>query len=325
MIEPESKENIMKIEDIKRLAVIGLGKMGGDWVVNFLEAGFEVVGYDQNPVMIAQAPKQIEGGLKWLQKNHYSDQPDFISQKMANLTIVSNKADFIAHLQKSQIFLECVFEDMDIKCQLLQEYAPYLPATGLIWSNTSSLNIQTMAQASQRPASFIGTHGMNPVYQMPAVEVIRHGAIDPESITITLDILQKMGKIPFIAADVPGFWVNKQLVPFALEAIRALERGEITVADGDKGLKGSLGHPQGIFKLLDLIGLDTIYRVALAMYLATQDPRMYPPLLLCRMFKNKEAGLKSSRGFYEWEGFKAVKARDFSPFTIKDSNTLLDM
>jgi 3-hydroxybutyryl-CoA dehydrogenase len=182
-----------------------------------------------------------------------------------------------------------------------------------------------MGVASGRPDRFVGTHGMNPVYQMPAVEVVRHRDIDQAVLDLTVEVLQGMGKDPFVASDVSGFWVNKHLVPFMLEAYRAVERGEITVDDGDRGLKGSLGHPQGVFKLSDFIGSDTMYRVAMAMYLATQDPRLYPPAILTRMFKNNELGVKTGKGFYEWEGFKPTGARDFSEYTIKTSDTLLEV
>ena len=160
---------------------------------------------------------------------------------------------------------------------------------------------------------------------MPAVEVVRHDGLDPSVLDLTLEILRKLGKDPFVATDVSGFWVNKHLVPFMLEAVRALERGEITVEDGDRGLKGSLGHPQGVFKLSDFIGTDTMYRVSMAMYLATQDPRLYPPALLTRMFKNQELGVKTGKGFYEWDGFKPKGPRDFSEFAIKSSDTLLEV
>ena len=155
--------------------------------------------------------------------------------------------------------------------------------------------------------------------------MVRHREIGEGTLSLTLELLRGLGKNPFVASDVTGFWVNKHLVPFMLEAYRAVERGEITVEDGDSGLKGSLGHPQGVFKLSDFIGSDTMYRVAMAMYLATQDPRYYPPAILTRMFKNNELGVKTGKGFYEWDGFKPVKGRDFSEVTIKSSDTLLEV
>ena len=160
---------------------------------------------------------------------------------------------------------------------------------------------------------------------MPAVEVVRHRDIGQETLDLTVELLRNLGKDPFVATDVSGFWVNKHLVPFMLEAYRALERGEITVEDGDRGLKGSLGHPQGVFKLSDFIGNDTMYRVALAMYLATQDPRLYPPAILARMFKRGELGVKTGKGFYEWDGFKPVGGRDFGEFAITDSDTIYEV
>ena len=104
-----------------------------------------------------------------------------------------------------------------------------------------------------------------------------------------------------------------------------VRRGEITVEDGDTGLKGSLGHPQGVFKLSDFIGSDTMYRVAMAMYMATQDPRYYPPAILTRMFKRGELGVKTGKGFYEWDGFKQVGGRDFSNVVISSSDFLLEV
>ena len=215
--------------------------------------------------------------------------------------------------------------DLEHNGEGLARVAPRLPDDGLVWTNTSSLSVNTMGVASGRADRFVGTHGMNPVYQMPAVEVVRHRDLADETLALTLEILEAMGKNPFVAMDVSGFWVNKHLVPFMLEAMRALERGEITVEDGDVGLKGSLGHPQGVFKLSDFIGADTMYRVSMAMYLQTQDPRLYPPAILARMFKNGEHGVKTGKGFYEWDGFKAVAGRDFSDIVITSSDFLLEV
>jgi 3-hydroxybutyryl-CoA dehydrogenase len=282
----------MKRSDVKRIAVMGLGKMGVDWVANLLEGGYEVVGFDAVAAARERAPGALAKGLGWVAK---------------------------------QVLLEVIFEDLDLKCEVLARVVPRLPEGGLVWTNTSSLSVHTMGVASGRADRFVGTHGMNPVYQMPAVEVVRHRDLSDETLALTLEILENMGKSPFVASDVSGFWVNKHLVPFMLEAMRALERGEITVEDGDVGLKGSLGHPQGVFKLSDFIGADTMYRVSLAMYLQTQDPRLYPPAILARMFKNGEHGVKTGKGFYEWDGFKPVAGRDFSDIVITSSDTLLEV
>jgi len=310
---------------MKRFAVMGLGKMGVDWVANLLEGGHEVVGFDNFSAARERAPGALAKGLGWIGKKRHPENPDFAEEAAARFRIVDSESAFAEALGSCQVLLEVILEDLELKCEVLARVAPNLPADGMVWTNTSSLSVHTMGVASGRPEKFVGTHGMNPVYQMPAVEVVRHRDLADETLATTLEILKVMGKSPFVASDVSGFWVNKHLVPFMLEAMRALERGEITVEDGDVGLKGSLGHPQGVFKLSDFIGADTMYRVSVAMYLQTQDPRLYPPAILARMFKEGEHGVKTGKGFYEWDGFKAVKGRDFSEFVITSSDFLLEV
>jgi len=315
----------MQRADVTKIAVIGLGKMGVDWVANLVEGGYNVVGFDVSEASRDKAPGALAKGLGWIAKKRHAEEADFAAKAQARFTVVGSEEAFAAELATSQILLEVIFEDLQLKCEVLARLAPKLPADSLVWTNTSSLSVHTMGVAARRLGKFVGTHGMNPVYQMPAVEVVRHRDLEPATLDLTLEVLRGIGKEPFVASDVSGFWVNKHLVPFMLEAYRALERGEITVEDGDSGLKGSLGHPQGVFKLSDFIGADTMYRVAMAMYLATQDPRLYPPAILARMFKNNELGVKTGKGFYQWDGFKPTGPRDFSKFTISSSDFLLEV
>ena len=314
----------MQKSDVKRIAVIGLGKMGVDWVANLVEGSYDVVGFDVHAKAREKAPRTLEKALGWIGKKRHAEESGFIQEASSRFRVVDSEEDLVKELPSCQVLLEVIIEDMTLKCELLSRLSPHLDEKAMGWTNTSSLSVHTMGVASGRPDRFIGTHGMNPVYQMPAVEVVRHQELSEETLDLTLEILKDLGKEPFVASDVSGFWVNKHLVPFMLEAMRALERGEISVEDGDRGLKGSLGHPQGVFKLADFIGADTMYRVAMAMYITTQDPRLYPPALLTRMFKRGELGVKTGKGFYEWDGFKAQAPRDFSEFTIKSSDTLLE-
>jgi len=315
----------MDTSGITRFAVIGLGKMGVDWTANLLEGGFEVVGFDSLPAARGRVAGALEKAMGWIARKRHEEDPSFAASALSRFRLEDDEESFAAALGDCQVLLEVIFEDLQLKCETLSRLAPRLPAEAMVWTNTSSLSVHTMAVASGRPTRFVGTHGMNPVYQMPAVEVVRHRELDESVLALTLEVLRGIGKSPFVASDVSGFWVNKHLVPFMLEAVRALERGEITVEDGDRGLKGSLGHPQGVFKLSDFIGADTMYRVSMAMYLATQDPRLYPPALLARMFKMGELGVKTGKGFYEWDGFKPTAARDFSSVAITSSDTLLEV
>ena len=308
-----------------QFCVIGLGKMGSDWIVQLLEAGHHVVGHDCQAAMCESAPERIQSGLQWVARKRHPEMESFVSDALSRLVVTGDEAEFIKALQSSNVLFEVVFEDLDMKCELLERLCPHLPDEAMVWTNTSSLSIHRMALATGRPDRVVGTHGMNPVYRMPGVEVIQSEATAPPVLSRTIEFVEQMGKIPFVANDVPGFWVNKQLIPFTLDAIRALERGEISVEDGDKGLHVCLGHPQGVFKLSDFIGLDTMYRVGVAMYLATQDPRYYPPALLARLFKEGHLGVKSGSGFYEWDGSRCLGPRDFSDHLLKSSDTVLSV
>jgi 3-hydroxybutyryl-CoA dehydrogenase len=158
---------------------------------------------------------------------------------------------------------------------------------------------------------------MNPVPLMPGVEVIQGAKTSAETIEFTRQALLDMQKAPFLAPNIPGFWVNRLLVPQMLDAVRLLEQGKIQVEDGDIGLNTSLGHPQGTFKLHDFITTPTMLRVALEMYQASNDPRMYPPLLLMRMVKNGEYGASSKKGFYDWTDPRNPKPRDLSACVVE--------
>lgn len=312
------------VPEIKTFAVVGLGKMGADWVTQILEAGHAVIGFDASDGCRASAADRVGQGLAWVARKRHPEEDGFAGAALARLEVVDDEESFVAAAaERAQVLLEVVFEDLKLKCELFGRIVPRLSDSTIVWSNTSSLSVSKMGVAGGRPERFVGTHGMNPVYQMPAVEVVTHDRLDSSVLEATEAALRGMGKVTFRAADVPGFWVNKHLVPFSIDAIRALERGEITVSDGDVGLKNSLGHPQGVFKLMDYVGLDTMYRVTMAMYLDSQDPRYYPPSLLARLFAAGEVGVKSGAGFYRWEGGKPVEARDFSADRITDSGMQL--
>lgn len=133
-----------------------------------------------------------------------------------------------------------------------------------------------------------------------------------------------MKKAPFLAPNIPGFWVNRLLFPQMLDAIRLLELGQIQVEDGDVGLTTCLGHPQGAFKLYDFASTPTILRVALEMYKASNDPRFYPPLMLMRMVKNGEYGAGSGKGFYDWSDPRNPRPRKLSEYIISTAEDMTD-
>ena len=299
--------------------------MGRGWITQCAMTGHEVHCFDE----FADA---VNGALPYCQKlggkcakKFKIDDPEFVNKLTDKIKTYTDKAAFIEAAKGCDVFLEVIFEDMALKCRVLGEMLPQLPDDVVFWSNTSSLDIDEMAEAGGRPEKSIVTHGMNPVPMMPGVEVVPGTKTSDATVEFTRTLLLQMRKKPFLAPNIPGFWVNRLLVPQMLDAVRLLEQGKITVEDGDVGLKTSLGHPQGTFKLHDFVTAPTMLRVALEMYQTSCDPRLYPPLTLMRMVKNGENGAdRSGKGFYDWSDPRNPKARDLSQYVIKTAEDMTD-
>ncbi len=308
-----------------KIAIIGTGVMGRGWITQFSMFGHEVHCHDANEKTLAGVKPFVAKLAGKAVKKFKLDDPELPERAVANIHTHDTMADFIEAAKACDVFLEVVFEDMELKCNLLREIVPQLPEHVYFWSNTSSLDIDVMAEASGRPERSIITHGMNPVPFMPGVEIVPGKKTTPETVEFARQTLIEMKKLPFLAPNIPGFWVNRLLVPQMLDAMRFLETGQITVEDGDIGLNTSLGHPQGTFKLADFISVPTMLRVSLEMYQNTNDPRMYPPAILARMVKNGEHGTVTGKGFYDWSDPRNPRPRDMSAYVVKSADDLLDM
>jgi 3-hydroxyacyl-CoA dehydrogenase len=307
-----------------KFAIMGTGVMGCGWITQCAMGGHEVHCYDSNPDSVAAVAKQCEklaGKAARKFKNH---DPGYGHETIKKINTYRNKNDFIDSAKISDVFFEVIFEDMELKCAVLSEILPRLPENIIFWSNTSSLDIDVLAEAGDRPERSIVAHGMNPVPLMPGVEVVPGTRTSAETIEFTRKTLLDMKKVPFLAPNIPGFWVNRLLFPQMLDAIRLLEAGKIQVEDGDAGLTTCLGHPQGAFKLYDFASTPTILRVALEMYKASNDPRFYPPLMLMRMVKNKEFGASSGKGFYDWSDPRNPRPRKLSEYIIGTAEDVTD-
>lgn len=307
-----------------KVAIIGTGIMGCGWITQCAMTGNEVQCYDSNADALAKAEKTCLKLAGSAAKRLKIDDPEFGEKAVKNIHIHQNKDSFMDAAKSCDVFLEVIFEDLKLKCKVLGELLPQLPENVIFWSNTSSLNIDIMGEAGGRPELSIVTHGMNPVPLMPGVEVVPGAKTTAETVEFTRKALLEMKKAPFLAPNIPGFWVNRLLVPQMLDAVRLLEQGKIQVEDGDIGLNTSLGHPQGTFKLHDFVTTPTMLRVGLEMYQASNDPRMYPPLTLMRMVKNGEYGASSGKGFYDWSDPRNPKARDLSQYVIGTAEDMTD-
>jgi 3-hydroxybutyryl-CoA dehydrogenase len=300
-----------------KIAVIGTGVMGRGWITQCAMTGNDVHCFDASAENLAGTAAFCGKLAESVVKRFKIDDPDFSAKTLNHITTYPEQADFMEVAKGCDVFLEVIFEDLTLKCKVLADLLPQLPEKVVFWSNTSSLDIDKMGEAGGRPERSIVTHGMNPVPLMPGVEVIPGVKTSAETIEFTRQALLDMQKAPFLAPNIPGFWVNRLLVPQMLDAVRLLEQGKIQVEDGDIGLNTSLGHPQGTFKLHDFITTPTMLRVALEMYQASNDPRMYPPLLLMRMVKNGEYGASSKKGFYDWTDPRNPKPRDLSACVVE--------
>jgi 3-hydroxybutyryl-CoA dehydrogenase len=212
---------------------------------------------------------------------------------------LSGTTDFAA-LKECDLIVEAIIENVDEKRRTYAALEAVIDDQAIIVSNTSSLCITELAATTKRPDRFAGLHFFNPVPLMKLVEVIRALTTSDDTYQRVFAFAGSLGKEPVTAPDRPGFIVNRLLVPYLLDAIRAYENGLGTLEDIDKGMKLGCGYPMGPFTLLDFVGLDTTYYIANIMFDEFREPAYAPPPLLKRMVLAGRLGRKSGQGFYKY-------------------------
>jgi 3-hydroxybutyryl-CoA dehydrogenase len=208
----------------------------------------------------------------------------------------------LSDLADCDFVIEAIVENLDLKKQTFGELDRLCKRETIFCSNTSSLTITELAASTARPDRFAGLHFFNPVPVMKLVEVVETIATSPETRETVFEFAKALGKEPIRTRDNSGFIVNRLLVPYLLDAVRALEEGVGTKEDIDRGMELGCGHPMGPLKLLDFVGLDTTYAIAEIMFEEYREKRFAPPPLLKRMVLAGRYGRKSGRGFYEYGG-----------------------
>jgi 3-hydroxybutyryl-CoA dehydrogenase len=282
---------------IRRVAVLGAGLMGSGIAEVSARAGYETVVREVSEELAGKGLARVEGSLGKAVERQKMTQADAKTarQRLSTTTRLADLAD-------CDLVVEAIVENLDVKKDTFGELDGLCKPATIFCSNTSSLTITELAAATKRPDRFAGLHFFNPVPVMKLVEVVRTIATSEETVEAVFGFAKSLGKEPIRARDNSGFVVNRLLVPYLLDAVRALEEGVGTAEDIDKGMELGCGYPMGPFKLLDFVGLDTSYAIAEIMFQEYREKRFAPPPLLKRMVLAGRFGRKSGRGFYDYGG-----------------------
>src|SRR5712671_5037651 len=280
---------------IQRVGVVGCGLMGSGIAQVCAQAGFSTLVREVSAEIVDKGFKGIEKNLSRLvEKGTISEaQKGETRGRLKGTTALED-------LKDCDLVVEAIIEQLPAKRELFGALDALCPAATIFASNTSSLTITEIATATKRPQRFVGLHFFNPVPVMKLVEVVRTIATEPAVYEEMVAFGEKLGKTAVRAHDSTGFIVNRLLVPYLLDAIRALEEGVGSIEDIDNSMKLGCGYPMGPLTLLDFVGLDTTYYISQIMFDEFKERRFAAPPLLKRMVLAGWNGRKAGRGFYDY-------------------------
>ena len=280
---------------IQKVGVVGCGLMGSGIAQVAASSGFHTVVREVSTELLDKGLKGIDKNL-----NRLVEKATITEAAKGEIRGRLKGTTKIEDLKDCDVIVEAIIEQLPAKRELFSALDSLCPTTTIFASNTSSLTITEIAAATKRPQRFVGLHFFNPVPVMKLVEVVRTIATDPAVYEEMVAFGVKLGKTPVRAHDGGGFIVNRLLVPYLLDAIRALEEGVGSIEDIDNSMKLGCGHPMGPLTLLDFVGLDTTYYISQIMFDEFKEKRFAAPPLLKRMVLAGWNGRKSGRGFYDY-------------------------
>jgi 3-hydroxybutyryl-CoA dehydrogenase len=307
MMMPLSRKRLIEeggAMEIKQVAVLGCGLMGSGIAQVSATAGFEVTVLEVDQKYLDKGFLGIRKSLEKLaQKGSLRETPEAI---LARLKGTTRKED----LAGCDFVIEAIIENLEEKRKMFAAIDPIVKPSAIFASNTSSISITEIMTATRRGGTFVGLHFFNPVPLMKLVEVARTIATNDAAFETAYEFGKKLGKVPVRTTDKTGFIVNRLLVPYLMDAIRAYEEGVGSIADIDASMKLGCGYPMGPFTLLDFVGLDTTYYITHVMFDEFREKRFASPSLLKRMVAAGWYGKKNGKGFYDWSNPEAPVPQD---------------
>jgi 3-hydroxybutyryl-CoA dehydrogenase len=282
---------------IRKVGVLGCGIMGSGIAQVTASAGFETTVLEASGELLEKGMRSIERFLdQGVEKGRLDE-----AGKARILANLRGSTD-LEELRASDLIIEAVAERLEVKREVLRALDGRCSTGAIFASNTSSLSITELACATTRPARFVGLHFFNPAPLMKPVEVVRTILTDERVYEEAVAFVERIGKVPIRTSDRTGFIVNRLLVPYILDAVRALEEGVGSIRDIDEAMRLGCGHPMGPLALLDLVGLDTTVSIAGVFFEEFREPRFACPPLLKRMVLAGYHGRKTGKGFYDYGG-----------------------
>jgi 3-hydroxybutyryl-CoA dehydrogenase len=291
----------MKLQELKKITVLGAGIMGSGITEVFARGNFKVYMTDLTNELVGKGLEKIKASLaKAVEKGK-------ITKENANATLANIKVttDMREACRDTDLVVEATPEELELKKRIFKQLDDLCPREAILATNTSGIMVTDIAAATSKPELVIGMHWFNPPPVMRLVEVVRGALTSDETFNVVMELSKRLGKIPIPAADGPGFFTTRYIASCVIEAIRLFEQGVANIKDIDSMSKMAFNWPLGPLELADFIGLDTVLHISEYLYGEIGDPRYAPPLTLKKLVKsgfigNPKLKVGSKGGFYEY-------------------------
>lgn len=285
--------------EIRKVVVVGFGAMGTGIAQVFAQAGFNVTAVDVSEEILKRGLNVIWDGpfglRRAVERGRITEEQ--AREAFSRIAITTSLAEAA---RDADLVVEAVYEDLETKRRVFREADAAAPPHAILASNTSTLSITALAAATGRPDRVVGMHFFNPPQVMKLVEIVRGMLTSDETLRTAVSLAERLGKVPVVCRDSPGFIANRIGVIAILEAIRLHEAGVASAEDVDKAMKLGYNWPMGPLELADFIGLDVLLGIAEALYKETGSPAYHPPPLLRRLVAAGYLGRKTGRGIYSY-------------------------